>query len=87
MICLKHIGKAHKKTEHGRKAHGDMPVDERNEWLKKKAEKPQEKEVQKTKSRKKAEEFVAGRKKPSPANLTALINVGTRKFIKLLVKW
>ena len=62
---------AHKKTEHGRRAHGDMPVDKRKVAQEKSRKKP-EKVVQKTESRKKADEFVAGRKKPSPASLKEL---------------
>ena len=62
---------AHKKTEHGRKAHGDMPVDKKRVAQEKSRKKP-EKVVQKTESRKKADEFVAGRKKPSPASLKEL---------------
>jgi len=70
---------AHKKTEHGRKAHKDMPVDKKRVAQEKSRKKP-EKVVQKTESREKADEFVAQRKKPSPANLTALINTGVKIY-------
>ena len=59
---------AHKKTSHGRRAHGDMPVDKKR-VAQEKSKKEPERVVQKTESRKKADEFVARRKKPSPSNM------------------